>query len=123
MHGTIDIDRRLRMRVVGKLGPRLGGRARPPRRKRCGMHIRMPYTWMYRLTGASGVVRTLADHILRLDFETDQTPVTITTVAMTGLGLSTASKWRALNELERLGLIRVTRQNGKNPIVTIRIRR
>jgi hypothetical protein len=122
MHGTIDpTDKQLRLMATGHCGPRLGAKT-PPRRRQ--VHIRVPYSWEFRLRDAErkGVVYPVALYILRRDWETDRAPIKITTVAMERLGVSRQSKWRALDELERLGLIQVQRQYGKNPVVTIRRR-
>jgi hypothetical protein len=125
MHGTLQHpdDRRLCLRITGKMGPRLGGRRRlqPPRRRG---FIGVPYTWDYRLrvAQASGATYVLAHYILRRDWEGDTNPVKVTNKAMERLGLSRRSKWRALHQLEALGLIRVQKRHGKNPVVTIRVR-
>jgi hypothetical protein len=123
MHGTIDLtDKQLRLWGTGHYGPRRGAAPLPRRRQHC--HIRTPYSWDYRLLGAKhkAVVYNVANYILRRDWETDRAPIKITTVAMARRGISNKSKWRALNELERLKLIWVCRQHGKNPVVTIRRR-
>jgi hypothetical protein len=122
MHAPIDHDHRLRLRITGKLEPRLGAKAPPPRR---GGFIAVPYGWEYRLREAKrgAVVYPVALYILRRDWETDRAPVKVSNVAMERLGLSRQSKWRALKELEALGLIHVQEAYGKNPVVTIRVRR
>jgi hypothetical protein len=122
MHGTIDpTDKQLRLMATGHYGPRTGA-VRPPRRQ--GRHIRVPYSWEFRLRDAKhkAVVYPVALYILRRDWETDRARVKVTTAAMERIGISHRSKWRALNELERLGLVRVEHGHGKNPLVTIRRR-
>jgi hypothetical protein len=123
MNMWVDPDLHARLQVIGKMGPRIGGRRRPKPPRRRGF-IAVPYAWEYRLrvAQASGATYALAHYILRKDWETDTLPVKITNKAMDRLGLSRHSKWRALNQLEALGLIKVQRAYGKNPVVTIRVR-
>jgi hypothetical protein len=112
-----------RLKGIGKMGPRVGGRRRPKPPRRKG-HIRVPYRWEYmlRTAKASGATYALAHYILRTDWETDGLPVKVTSKVADRLGLSRQSKWRALNLLEELGLIKVRKENGKNPRVTILVR-
>ena len=89
-----------------------------------GEFIRVPINWPKQLKGASGSVVLFALHLLRLrfkehghvrDYGCKQFKVT-----SAGLpGLSRKSKWRALRDLERRGLIAVECERGRNPMVTI----
>ena len=58
-------------------------------------------------------------HLLFLDFASHGKPCTLANEALAGIGIDRRVKWRALRELEGLGLISVERRPRKSPRVTI----
>ena len=95
---------------------------RTPRRmaKRREHFIRVPFCWLERLGGASGQIYALALHLLYLQWRNNGRAFNLPNgmLAMDGIGRST--KWRALVELERRGLISIERRRGKSPMVRVK---
>src|SRR4051812_32415396 len=83
---------------------------------------KIPLDWVSRACRECKSARTLATiwaiwHKRGLEGRDED--LKLTTVALKRLGVDRTAKSRALNELEELGLIRVTRRAAKNPLVTI----
>ena len=58
-------------------------------------------------------------HLLFLKFKSGGKPVRLANAALAHVGIHRLKKWRALRELEALGLIQVTRRPGKSPEIIV----
>jgi hypothetical protein len=85
--------------------------------KRREHFIRLPFGWMERLSGASGQTYALALHLLYLHWKGHGAPVKLANGMLKIDGISRWSKYRALEDLERRGLITVARCLRKSPII------
>jgi hypothetical protein len=80
----------------------------------------VPWPWIRRLKDARLPATHMVGYlILYHAWKTGSQSVRVTTVALRPLKVSRWAKWRALQELERLGLIRVQRAGGRAPLATI----
>jgi len=98
------------------------GKAAPARRRPGRDFTIVPRSWSDRLksAGARHVnAYKLAMYLLYQHWRTGGRPLTLTNVALTGTGVTRRSKWRALRELERLGLIEVKSRRRRSPIVSL----
>jgi hypothetical protein len=87
--------------------------------KRRQHFIQVPFTWLERLKGASGQAYAMALHLLYLHWKAKGGPVKLANGMLKIDGISRASKWRTLVELERRGLISIERRPKKSPLVSI----
>jgi hypothetical protein len=88
-------------------------------RRRCQQFVKVPWAWVERLEGAAGQTYRVALCLLHLNWKAGGKPVKFPN-GMLGIdGVSRRSKWRALNDLERRGLITVERRPGRSPIVRL----
>jgi hypothetical protein len=99
--------------------------ARPARRikKRRENFVMKPWPWVEKLTGAPGKTHTVADHLLHLDWRNHHKPFELPNGMLKIDGISRASKWRALADLERRGLISIERRPRQSPIVRVHLPR
>jgi hypothetical protein len=93
-------------------------RAAVPRKlwKRREQFVMVPLAWAERLAGAQGTTYTVALHVLHWDWKHRGEPFKLGN-GWFRIGTSRYSKWRALTDLERRGLIAVERRPRKSPIV------
>jgi hypothetical protein len=87
--------------------------------KRRKHFIMLPFTWSERLAGAGGQVYALALHLLYRDWKTNGVPIKLANGMLKIDGIGRTTKWRALVELERRGLIAIERRRGKSPTVRL----
>ena len=87
--------------------------------KRRKHFIMLPFTWLERLSGASGQVYRLAILLLYRDWKSNGMPIKLGNGMLQIDGISRRTKWRALVELERRGLIAIERRCGKSPIIRL----
>jgi hypothetical protein len=104
--------------AMGRAAAAKQARTQPKRQRQ--QFVMVPWSWIKRLKDA----RLPASHmigylILYQHWKTGGQPVSVTTVALRPLGVTRWAKWRALKELERLGLIRVQRNPRRAPLATI----
>jgi hypothetical protein len=86
--------------------------------KRRKHFIMVPMTWRERLDGATGNTILVAFDLLYLAWRDGEGgPVKLGNGMLQHDGISRQSKWRALNELERRGLIVVERRPNRSPLV------
>ena len=85
--------------------------------KRRGQFIRLPWLWFEKLAGATGQTYRVALYLLFLHWKNGCKPIKLANGMLAIDGVSRQSKWRALGELERRGLIRVERRPKRSPIV------
>ena len=82
--------------------------------------IKVPMAWADRL-GSARYAATLkvAHRLLHEHWRGGGRPVQLANVALARSGVSRHQKWRALRELERLGLVRIESRARKSPIVAV----
>jgi hypothetical protein len=81
----------------------------------------VPRAWEERLLNATRVSTfKLAHELLYMNWCGKGGPIPVTSQVATAAKLSPRSKWRALRELEQLGLITIDRGPRKAPRVTLR---
>jgi hypothetical protein len=111
-----DLDK---LRLPEVQGVRIGTTPRKIAKRR-EHFIRVPFTWLERLNGASGKAHSLALHLLYLHWRNKGRAFTLANGMLKIDGISRASKWRALVELENRGLISIERRRRKSPAITVR---
>jgi hypothetical protein len=87
-------------------------------RKKKGF-IKLPLIWHDHMNGMSAKEQIVARHILLLHFKNRGQPFVVANGPLLAIGVSRQMKVWALDKLERLGLIEVTRRPKKNPIVRL----
>ena len=98
---------------------------RTPRKieKRRESYVQFPATWAERLHGASGLTWELAWHLLHLNWKkrgkSYGKPLKLANGMLGYDGIGRISKWRALRELERRGLISIESRPRRSPIVRL----
>jgi hypothetical protein len=94
-----------------------------PRRisKRQQHFVQVPWFWVERLPGATGHTYLVGLHLLYLHWKTHGRPVKLPNGMLKIDGVSRQSKWRALRDLEKRGLIVVECQRRKSPIVRLKL--
>jgi len=98
----------------------VGKAAAAPHARRQDRFIIVPVPWADRLAAARHAsTLKLALHLLHQHWKNGGQPVPLTNVSLTSAGVGRRSKWRGLNELERLKLIEVNRRPRKSPLVTL----
>jgi hypothetical protein len=97
-----------------------GVRVVRPQRPRKGHFVMLPLEWMYRLDAARCVATSkVAHHLLHQSFKDRRQTIRLPSGVLGLKGVSRDQKWRALAELEVLGLISVERRPRKSPIITL----
>lgn len=93
--------------------------AQPSKSRRREPFTLVPDVWKQRLAKVKYIsTYRVALHILGRNFETHGKPFTLSNVALTLEGVSRWQKWRALLELEEVGLIVIERRKRKTPRIT-----
>jgi hypothetical protein len=87
--------------------------------KRREQFVMLPLGWVERLSGASGKAWHLAALLLYRDWKSRGTPFKLANGMLSIDGVSRRTKWRALSELERRGLINVERRPRRSPIIRV----
>jgi hypothetical protein len=83
-------------------------------RKRRERFVMVPWAWIERLARARYIATyRVAHHVLYRHWEGGGEPFTLSNGAMEGV--ERRAKWRALRELEQLGLITIERRKRKTP--------
>jgi hypothetical protein len=93
-------------------------------RKRRGQFVLMPMWWYERLKNppvATGITCLVALHLLHLNWKNHGKQFKLPNGMLEYDGISRQSKWRALADLERRGLIAVQRRPSKSPIIHVRL--
>jgi hypothetical protein len=88
--------------------------------KRRQHFVKVPWTWIERLskTGSPNTYR-VALHLLYLHWKQGGHAITLANGMLIMEGVSRWAKWRALRELEQLGLINIECRPRKSPLVTV----
>lgn len=87
--------------------------------KRREHFIRVPFSWLERLKGASGQVYAMALHLQYLHWRHKARAFKLPNGMLKIDGIGRTAKWRALVELERRGLVSIERRPKKSPRVTV----
>jgi hypothetical protein len=97
------------------------GRAVVPKkiRKRREHFVKVPWTWIERLAGASGQTYRVALCLLYQHWKGGGGPINLANGMLLLDGVTRYSKWKALGDLERRGLITVERRRRRSPIVRV----
>lgn len=83
----------------------------------------LPDTWEIKLRGCRHkATYPVAVFLLRQHWKTKGRPFKVPNLALAERSVDRYAKWRALEELEELGLIQVERRSNRSPIVTILIK-
>jgi hypothetical protein len=91
---------------------------RRPGRK--GEFVVVPLEWMHRLAGARyKATTTLALHLLHRAFKERHHTIKVANGLLALKGVSRRQKWRALLELESMGLIKVEHRGRRSPGITL----
>ena len=97
-----------------------GKQASPTKPKKRRQHfVRVPWMWMEKLIGCRGQTLRIAFVVLYLDWKSKGRPVKLANKLPQMVGVSRRAKWRALTDLENLGLISVERRAKKSPMVQV----
>jgi hypothetical protein len=81
--------------------------------------IRVPWVWVDRLKSTNrGSTYRLALVLIYEHWRTGGRPIRLSNAMLAGDGVTGKSKWRALRELERFGLVKIERRPRKSPLVT-----
>jgi hypothetical protein len=95
--------------------------ARPKKWRR--QYVQVPWAWVERLQSARRIgTYRLALVLVYESWRLGGRPIALSNVSALAEGLSRRSKWRALAELEQLGLIKVQRRRRHAPRVSLRHR-
>jgi hypothetical protein len=89
------------------------------RRKR-QKFIQVPWEWLERLDGAPGKTYALALHLLWLNWRYNGREIRLSNKSASG-HLNRLTKYRALADLERRGLISVHRRARRTPVVRVNL--
>ena len=93
-------------------------------RKRREHFVKVPMRWYEKLANPAPAGRRtclVALYVLHLHWKHHGEPFKLANGMLDYDGVSRYSKWRALNELERRGLISVERRQRKSPIIHVRV--
>jgi hypothetical protein len=94
----------------------------PTKVKQLYQFVKFPRVWADRLrTARYPSTYRVALHLLFRHWKSDGRPIQLSNVALAQAGVSRDQKWRALNELECLGLIRIERRRRRSPLITLLI--
>jgi len=91
-------------------------------RKRREQFVMLPMWWAEELAKepiATGSTFYLAIHLWHLDWKNHRKPFKLGNGMLEYDGVSRQTKWRALRDLERRGLIRVECRDSKSPIIQL----
>jgi len=87
--------------------------------KRRQHFVKVPWTWVERLRGATGQTYRMALCLLYLHWKGRGEPVKLANGMLRIDGISRQTKWRVLGDLERRGLIAIERRPQRSPIVRV----
>jgi len=98
-------------------------RAVAPRKfeKRRRHFVKVPWAWVEALSGASGQTWHLAIQLLYLHWKGKGEAIKLANGMLKVDGISRSSKGRGLCDLERRGLVTVSRRCRRSPLVTLNL--
>jgi hypothetical protein len=89
-------------------------------RKRREQFVMVPMRWREMLGAmprASGIIHQVALHVLYLHWKNQGKPFKLPNGLLHYDGIDRRAKWRALADLERRGLIEISRRSRRSPII------
>jgi hypothetical protein len=94
-----------------------------PRKIRYGHFVKVPCWWIERLAKSTRyrVTFLVALHLLYRHWKLRGQPIKLANGALKMEGVSRGTKWRALGELERAGLITIERRLRKSPVIAVHV--
>jgi hypothetical protein len=95
------------------------GYTRP--KKRNQHFIMVPWRWVEALQGATGQTYHVALCLLYMRWRGGSETVKLSNKAIADDGISRQSKWRALRDLERRGLITLECRPGRSPVIRVKL--
>ena len=91
-----------------------------PTRPRKGHFVKVPLEWVARLSAARlAATWKVALHLLHESFKNRRQTIRLANGAVALDGISKCQKWRALAELEGLGLVSIEHRPRRSPDVTL----
>lgn len=88
--------------------------------KRRNQFIKVPWIWYERLLKARRAsTYQVGLYVLYLQWKSGGQPFALANGGLASLGVSRWRKWRALHELECLGLIQVERRPRRSPVISV----
>lgn len=89
-------------------------------KRRHQQFVKFPLVWADRLrTVRYTSSYRVALHLLYRHWKSGGCPIQLSNVALVEAGVSRDQKWRALRELELLGLIRIERRRRRSPLINL----
>ena len=83
--------------------------------------VRLPGGWAHTLCSAKHLsTYKVAIYLLHLNWKSRGKPIRLPNAVLARMGVGRDAKWRALLELETLGLIEVSRRDRKSPEVSLK---
>lgn len=108
---------RLRLRPGAVLS---GGQRASPKKRKAERFVKFPWSWVERLVEARYVATyRVALHVLHQHWRSGGKPFALSNRTVKTEGVGRIAKWRALGELEQLGLITIERHKGRSPRITV----
>jgi hypothetical protein len=111
---------RLTPEFIKTAKPKVSDGPRPRKRKRD--FVMVPWGWVERLQSSrSAETYRLAIYLLHEQWRSSGEQIKLSNVAvLEGADITRFAKWRALRELEEMGLVKVDRRgNGRSPLVKL----
>jgi hypothetical protein len=112
-----DLKQHIATPEIAALGRRISTSRKIQKRRE--HFVRMPWAWLERLDGASGQTYRVALCLLYLHWKGGGEPIKLANGMLRIDGVSRRTKWRALNDLERRGLITTERRPRQSPIIRV----
>jgi hypothetical protein len=88
-------------------------------RRRRDQFVMVPWAWIEKLDGATGQTYRVALVLLYEHWRRRGEPMKLNNRMVENCSISRQSKWRALADLERRGLIAVQRRSKRSPMVRV----
>ena len=89
-------------------------------KRRHQQFVKFPLVWVDRLrTVRYTSTYRVALHLLFRHWKSGSRPIQLSNVALVEAGVSRDQKWRALRELEFLGLISIERRRRRSPLINL----
>jgi hypothetical protein len=88
--------------------------------KKAKHFIRVPFAWYDKLDGVTGQTYRVALRLLYLHWRQNGAPIQFGNKMMSLDGTTRYSKWRALRDLERRGLVELKCHQRRSPIVRLK---
>ena len=82
--------------------------------------VKVPWAWVNKLKTKRVVTYRVALHLLYASWKAGGgQPIALSNLAVNDLSISRQSKWNAILELERAGMVKVDRRPRKAPLITV----